>query len=259
MSTTMRRPDCFECGRPVEDRPAWLVHPECREVLRLVWYGRGHHEREFPPDMSRVRRQHRAAGIGSFPTKPLLSRIWDKGRGSRPTPQCEDPGCVEPATRFSWQPHGDARDERVRPEDIHLLCGDHHRQAVSAFLDAKGRMPHTAVATWARIEAEKPLVFRDNASYWDAGRSRLLKSWPFGNEQTFNDFEDWARLWPMNVEGNKWQVDEHGDLWNEAWNEAIEQLELPRARRRRLLRALNAGLWAYALLGGGPGYGSDRA
>jgi hypothetical protein len=154
-------------------------------------------------------------------------------RGRRLEPVCPvHPGCGRPATRFAWHPANQAAIALPRATDLHLLCDAHYQEAASAFVDAGHRIAHTAPATWARIEAAEPLVARDDPSHWTRAAARVLTAWPFGDEITRADLEDWRRaLETIPVAESLEPL--------ERWDKALDGLALPVARRRRLVRAIN--------------------
>jgi hypothetical protein len=212
-------------------------------VAVLTCDGRKHAAGEDPDEVglddALLRRYGGQAGIvGRFPTQSVLDKVRRRD-GHR----CQYQGChAGEAAEVDYSADDPDLKRRPRAEDLRTLCTSHHQsESRRRFVGAPGRIAHTAPATWARIEADEPLVLRDNQLLWpDRASLLVLRAWPLAFEETRGDLERWiqvlgeARSEVHGAAGGD-QPDPVAQL-----NAALDHLGLPRRRQERLVRAIHA-------------------
>jgi predicted nucleic acid-binding Zn ribbon protein len=236
---------CLECGEPIPGSRRWVCSARCAAVLALVRNGRRKEAEGWYLDPELLRRYRRRAGkpgiVGRFPTISQRQRVTERDHH-----HCQFPGCeTGDAHEIDWRAD-DPDLNSLRADALRTLCSPHHRrESVRRFVAAGGQVAHTAPAIWARIEAANPLVPRDNQRLWDDPQNlRFLSQWPLASEESRRDLEDWVEALRDRPEGSHPVKD--GDARDPdldllvQMNAAIDGLELPLRRQRRLVRAITA-------------------
>ena len=236
---------CLECGELIPGSRRWVCSARCAAVLALVRNGRRKEAEGWYLDPELLRRYRRRAGkpgiVGRFPTITQRQRVRE-----RDDHRCQFTGCeAGDAHEIDWR--ADDPDLNSLPADaLRTLCATHHRrESLRRFVAPGGQVAHTAPAIWARIEAADPIVRRDDQRLWDDPQNlRFLSQWPLASEESRRDFEDWVEALRDRPEGS--HPVKHGDARDPDLdllgqiNAAIDRLELPLRRQRRLVRAIHA-------------------
>jgi hypothetical protein len=234
---------CLECGRPTPSGRRWLCSDQCFAVMRLIRYGRRH--QDDPDDVLDeflLRRWALEGDIdGSLPTQRMMDEARRRDHG-----RCQYPGCGKPAAEVDYRDDDPGLQRKPRLVELRTLCSEHHlSESRRRFVGPSGRVPHSAPATWARIEAEQALVLRDDHQLWlDRTHLSLLRSWPLSSNETRADLERWVealQAWqPPTLAGRNADP----DLPLDRLNAALDSLDLPRHRQERLVRAIQAIVFA---------------
>jgi 5-methylcytosine-specific restriction endonuclease McrA len=239
---------CLECGQPVAGARRWLCSDECAAVMMLVRYGRRAKSHEPSAiDEDRLRRYRSKAGIKvPFPSRMVLKAVLDRDKH-----RCLVCGAGG-ADEVDYQADEPSAGPKAwGSKDFRTLCsGCHLSESRRRFVDDRGRVAHTAPATWARIEAAEPLVPRDAEGLWSSDepwglkRQGFLRKWPLASEQPRLDLERWVEALGERTTGA--QGDASGDSPDpvDQMNAAIDSLGLPLRRREHLVRAIDALLLA---------------
>jgi 5-methylcytosine-specific restriction endonuclease McrA len=239
---------CLECGRPIAGARRWLCSAKCTAVLKLVWYGRRRKSDDlWPIRYDRLGRYRREAKIEVlFPTQRVQGAVLDRDKH-----RCLLCG-ASGADEVDYQSDEPSLEPKVRgSKDFRTLCsGCHLGESRRRFVDDRGRVAHTAAATWARIEAAEPLVPRDAEELWSSDepwglkRQGFLRKWPLASEEPRLDLERLVEV--LGERATEAQGNHGGEQPDpmDALNAALDRLDLPLRREEHLVRAIHALLFA---------------